>query len=671
MDEAYLDEGPAVNFETATLEIAKDSDGNEFNHATPPSNGVPVTKMTMENANSSVNPILSSRNVSNIYFKHIDIHSFFSDRNEIVERAFTDCQENLINEDDGEIIGSWLLTEISLWDMEKERFVLLTKETLYTIKYDFISLKILEYNRVPLSRLDTVVAGELIYPRSSLAPQRLVSGIRLMWNKGHPLSVSKKWNPFAKDIPFLTYTNHPLFWYKGSEADKARFGVDGLYTAILSLLPTKCNIISGSIIIENYFGLGALVHNRNGLGFFKIRGKGAWRSKHCSRAIMVLNFETFDTKQPEDIAYQKWLRQHNWKTYNINMDEYYYMEEEERNTRKTIRLESEWLMTRISVTCIVFVKQLKLAKSIKATWGPRCNNIYLFGQHFNDTDIPVISIGIKLVSSWQFLCETMNYVWKDNGALDWIIFVKDDTMVIPENLRHFVALLNHEDDHYLGHPVVMWGQPYNVAQAGYVLSKAAYRKVMQMFNNSEQCASGGKYWKKEDYYLAKHLSSLGIHPSDTRDQYLRGTFHGYSLQNLLWGIAKPGSYWTHALYPIHGECCSSRSITFGAGEADKMYTLNYLLYHLHVFNSQSIFGAKHASILVAAENVWRIALKEEFNITYLNEISSDTYYEIWHSKYAEPEQLIAQNYKSMPEVLSSLLTAYELENKSFNKSVTK
>lgn len=42
-----------------------------------------------------------------------------------------------------------------------------------------------------------------------------MSGIRLLWNRGQPLPFIKKWNPFAKDIPWLTYASHPLFWYKG------------------------------------------------------------------------------------------------------------------------------------------------------------------------------------------------------------------------------------------------------------------------------------------------------------------------------------------------------------------------------------------------------------------------------------------------------------------------
>ncbi|XP_071874816.1 tumor protein p63-regulated gene 1-like protein isoform X2 [Bombus fervidus] len=273
MDETYFDEGPAGNFETATLEITKELDINELNSQNTVPVGADTAKKNRENETYTSSEIPSSKDLSNIPFKHIDIHSFFSDRNEVVDRALKDCQESLINEEENDIIGSWLLTEISLWDIEKERLVILSKKAIYSIKYDFISLKILEYNRIPLLQIDTLVSGELVYPPSSLAPKRHMSGIRLMWNKGNPVPLTKKWNPFAKDIPWLTYASHPLFWYKGSEAEKARFNVEGLQSLIKDFLPSDCIIRNGLIIIENYFGVGALVHNRNGLGFYKIRGK--------------------------------------------------------------------------------------------------------------------------------------------------------------------------------------------------------------------------------------------------------------------------------------------------------------------------------------------------------------------------------------------------------------
>ncbi|XP_032686769.1 glycoprotein-N-acetylgalactosamine 3-beta-galactosyltransferase 1-like isoform X2 [Odontomachus brunneus] len=311
-------------------------------------------------------------------------------------------------------------------------------------------------------------------------------------------------------------------------------------------------------------------------------------------------------------------------------------------------------------------EKLKLGKSIQATWGKRCNNIYFFGHRLKNAELPVINISTKITSSWQLLCEAMNYIWSDEAVdkLKWIIFVKDDTMVIPENLRYIVAPLDHRNNYYLGHSVIMWGQPYNVAQSGYVLSRGALGKVVKMFNTSEKCAAGGKYWKKEDYYLGKHLLSLGIQPSDTRDQYLRGTFHGYSLQTLLWGVNKPDSYWTRAMYPTKGACCSPVSVTFSTSEPDKMHMLNYLLYNLRVFMGEGRFGNIPAKAPVPENDVWKIALKEEFNITYLNNITSDAYYEIWHSKYSEPGQInIAKDYRI---TLDCLLANYKKKNKSMD-----
>jgi len=132
------------------------------------------------------------------------------------------------------------------------------------------------------------------------------------------------------------------------------------------------------------------------------------------------------------------------------------------------------------------------------------------------------------------------------------------------------------------------------------------RKIIILVNNRLLCKFDNYASVISIFYLiflGKHLSSLGIRPSDTRDQYLRGTFHGYSLQNLLWGVAKPDSYFTRAVYPIRGECCSPISVTFSASEPDKMHTLNYLLYQLRILNGESRFGNVPANVPVQEEDV--------------------------------------------------------------------
>lgn len=199
------------------------------------------------------------------------------------------------------------------------------------------------------------------------------------------------------------------------------------------------------------------------------------------------------------MTYYTWLAKQNLSLRTLDLDRYLYGPQ--KGYRKIV--EWNWLKKQVSVTCIVFVEKLKLGRSIQATWGKRCNNIYFFGHHLKDAKLPIINIDTKIVSSWQLLCEAMNYVWKKMDKLEWIIFVKDNTIVTPENLRYMVAPLDYIDDYYLGHPIVLWGQTYNVAQSGYVLSRGALAKIVKMFNTTEKCITGGKYWKKEDYYLGK------------------------------------------------------------------------------------------------------------------------------------------------------------------------
>jgi len=228
------------------------------------------------------------------------------------------------------------------------------------------------------------------------------------------------------------------------------------------------------------------------------------KRSHHEEIILQLWKKVNETSDFNSITYRTWLSAQNLKLYRIDLDKYLYGPQERNDTKEIKNVEWNWLRKRVSVTCVVFVEKLKLGKSIKATWGKRCNNIYFFGHRLKDADLPIININIKIVSSWQLLCEVMNYIWNNKVEnLEWIIFVKDDTIIIPENLRYIIAPLDHRHDYYLGHPVVLWGQTYNVAQSGYVLSRGALGKIVQMFNTTEKCIKGGKYWKKEDYYLGK------------------------------------------------------------------------------------------------------------------------------------------------------------------------
>lgn len=59
-------------------------------------------------------------------------------------------------------------SRIDHWNHEKERVVVLTDLTLLICKYDFIMLKCLQVQKVPLNYIDKVCLGSFAFPEKSL-----------------------------------------------------------------------------------------------------------------------------------------------------------------------------------------------------------------------------------------------------------------------------------------------------------------------------------------------------------------------------------------------------------------------------------------------------------------------------------------------------------------------
>ncbi|KAH7957716.1 tumor protein p63-regulated gene 1-like protein isoform X2 [Rhipicephalus sanguineus] len=238
---------------------------------------------TAENASTA-----SSLSIARQFSRELseeETKEYFSVREGAVEKAAEQCSPVLMKHLDGELRGVWLLTEIDHWDTEKERLLFLTDYSLIILKYDFITLKLLEYRRLHLKTFDVVQVGLLTYPNKSFMPPRNQEGVRCIWDQGSQLPVLKDWNPWCREIPWVTFTSHHL---RATSMGSSHHDV-GLFSRALveavtqldaSQAPpaslvrcTPCRVLYEPIVVCSYLGVAAAFHNTTQLGFFKARGK--------------------------------------------------------------------------------------------------------------------------------------------------------------------------------------------------------------------------------------------------------------------------------------------------------------------------------------------------------------------------------------------------------------
>lgn len=193
--------------------------------------------------------------------------------------------------------------------------------------------------------------------------------------------------------------------------------------------------------------------------------------------------------------YEKWFQKNGLERSNIPMDIVRY-------GVNRGKIEANHLYENVKLLCVLLVRKRKNAVAANNTWAKHCNDrlfIYLQSERVQKTMLPIRQE--KIESSWHLLCEAIRN--KVGLNFDWVLFVYDDTFAIPENVRKMVAALDADGGFYLGHAISFWGTVYNVGQAGYVLSRGSIRAIKERFNSTERCIAGGRFWKREDFYLGK------------------------------------------------------------------------------------------------------------------------------------------------------------------------
>ncbi|XP_078374535.1 tumor protein p63-regulated gene 1-like protein isoform X1 [Oculina patagonica] len=214
---------------------------------------------------------------------------YFSLRDGAFTNAVEECKLYL-EESDGELLSSWLLSEIDHWDHEKEKIVLITKKSLCLVKYNFIGLKVDEMRKIPLIKCDKIQVGRFVYPKNTMmmvtgygenSPHSKQLGVRIFLSHHEP-GFFQTWNPWSADMPYMSFTSHVRSLLMDSPPDHFQHSLfsKALIQAITEARETVPNqetldsfeVVEGDLMIYMYVGLTAMVYNQSKLGFCKDRG---------------------------------------------------------------------------------------------------------------------------------------------------------------------------------------------------------------------------------------------------------------------------------------------------------------------------------------------------------------------------------------------------------------
>ncbi|KAG8445067.1 hypothetical protein GDO86_010002 [Hymenochirus boettgeri] len=209
------------------------------------------------------------------------LKKFFAARPGAYEQATEDLTNQLLTKEKEVVKCTWLLAEVDHWNNEKERIILMTEKSLYICKYDFIMLSCQQIQKVPLNYIDKICHGPFTFPPRSLE-KREGDGLRIHWDKLREVTFFSRWNPLSEDLPYTTFTDHPLknCSLKFSELCQISSLADRLVQAVQEAhretpVPGRANgvlFLKQPNLIETYVGITSFIANRNKLGYSLARG---------------------------------------------------------------------------------------------------------------------------------------------------------------------------------------------------------------------------------------------------------------------------------------------------------------------------------------------------------------------------------------------------------------
>ncbi|CAG2116785.1 unnamed protein product, partial [Medioppia subpectinata] len=230
---------------------------------------------------------------------------------------------------------------------------------------------------------------------------------------------------------------------------------------------------------------------------------------------------------------------------------------------------------------------------VRNTWAKRCDR-HLFLSSRDNASLPAVRL-CDTDDRAHLWCKTkagMRYIHeKYLDDYDWVLKADDDTYVIMENLRQFLASHSPQELLYFGCKLQYERVKYMMGGAGYVLSRAAVTKFVTVGIGSKTDSSlclAGTDTGAEDLEMGRCLQHIGVPAGDSRDDKQMARFLPISPLHLVLpnsDIYKHVPWFRYySVYPHRSgpECCSPTPISFHYVPINIMYLMDFLLYNVNV-----------------------------------------------------------------------------------------
>ncbi|KAB5571216.1 hypothetical protein PHYPO_G00222500 [Pangasianodon hypophthalmus] len=236
------------------------------------------------------------------------------------------------------------------------------------------------------------------------------------------------------------------------------------------------------------------------------------------------------------------------------------------------------LTKRVRVYCIIMVtpKDLMYWVTANNTWSKHCDKSVFYTS---ESAKVVEAVDLQEKDEWVRMRKAIKHAYEHAGGLHWFFIARPTTFAIIENLKYLVLVKDPSQPFYIGHVEKSGELEYVEYDSGIVLSYEAMKRLIERFNDENNCPEhGNSLWKvKEEKQLAICLKFSGVFAENGEDIHGKGLFNKKSVNTL---ISESISQNTDDVVET---CCSDMAITYGGMSPSQMQVMMYGVYRLRAY----------------------------------------------------------------------------------------